>query len=152
MITYKYTVDDSKDYDEQPAEKTLAESLCKKDAPQIGLLDFSFARIGPAANLGFIKKTATAKAGNGGYAHVKGTDHLLHFQVFEIGSAKAAKRKRLERRNGQRRMKVYNVAQDATKPRRNAVLPGGAAEAAAAEAAKAAAAKAAAAEAAKAVK
>jgi hypothetical protein len=89
MFTYKFIVDEEKDYDRQPEKKTLGKTLCKKDAPQIGLLDFSFARIGPATDLGSAhapRQKATATVGNGGYAHVKGTDHLLHFQAFEIGS------------------------------------------------------------------
>lgn len=79
LATYKYKVDDEKSYDQQPSTMTFASPLFKKTQPQIGLLDFSFARHTPSAPL---KVDALA----GSYHYVKGTDHLLHFQVFKIST------------------------------------------------------------------
>lgn len=81
LATYKYKVDDENSYDQQPSTMTFVSKLFKKNKPQIGLLDFSFARHMPSAP---VKVDALA----GSYHYLKGTDHLLHFQVFKIASTK----------------------------------------------------------------
>ena len=77
LATYKYKVDDEKSYSQQPATKTLDHPLYKENKPQLGLLDFSLARHEPTTDT-----AVTTLAGS--YHYLKGTDHLLHFQVFKI--------------------------------------------------------------------
>merc|ERR1719198_2724052 len=58
---------------------TLDSKLYKKSKPQLGLLDFSVARFKNKVQVEALQGEHQAA-----YRYIKGTDHLLHFQVFKI--------------------------------------------------------------------
>ena len=87
--SYKYVVNKG-DYEAQRRSKIEAQvpvyAICKSGKPQFGLLDFSVAIFDKEKMQVTASDPFEEPNGLGGYTFVRGTDHLLHSQVFTLRS------------------------------------------------------------------